>query len=85
MYLATDTGYTYASAVLPTPGGPYISVTSPRETPTGGVGWLEVSYSLPCKNTSRLGSPVEIGRFDVEELSCSVWVAETVGRRSGDS
>jgi len=28
-------GATYANAVFPTPGGPYTSVTSPREIPPG--------------------------------------------------
>lgn len=61
-------GLTYASAVLPTPGGPYISVTSPREIPRGEVSWLEASNSLPCKKASRLLSPVEIGLLGVDEM-----------------
>lgn len=78
-------GLTYANAVLPTPGGPYISVNSPREIPTAGFSWLKASSSLPCKKASRLFSPVEIGLLGVDEMFWSAWDADTVGRRSCSS
>lgn len=71
-------------AVLPTPGGPYTSVTFPLETPpyTGSIS--KELHSLFCRKASRRGRPVEMHRVVDALRSCSACAAETVGIRCGD-
>lgn len=66
-----------AKAVLPTPGGPYISVTEPQGRPP-----LDVIDLLGWRAESRVGRPV--GMLDDREAAfCRASDAEMVGRRSG--
>lgn len=75
----------YPRAVLPTPGGPYTSVTFPLETPpyTGSIS--KEIHSLFCRKASRRGRPVEMHRVVDALRSCSACAAETVGIRSINS
>ncbi len=75
----------YPRAVLPTPGGPYTSVTFPLDTPPYTGSTSKETNSLFCRKASRRGRPVEMHRVVDALRSCSTCAAETVGIRSIDS
>ena len=75
-------GKTHAIVVLPTAGGPKISVTWPLVMPPHLSCWLRGREPLSSKVSSRCGKPVEMADRRVDDRFCSAAAADTVGRRS---